>query len=62
MPYFGSWDDPRVIYASSAGGRIKMPADQLQGVFMLNPKDLRIAELEAQVAALQAAPAKRKSA
>ena len=54
VPYYGSWDNPREIYASSAGQRIKMDADKLQGVFMLNPKDLRIAELEAQVAALQA--------
>jgi hypothetical protein len=30
-----------------------MDADRLQGVFMPNPKDVRIAELEAQLAALQ---------
>ena len=54
LPYYGSWDDTKVIYASSAGQRIKMDADKLQGVFMLNPKDLRIAELEAQVEALRA--------
>lgn len=53
LPYFGSWDDTKVIYASSAGQRIKMDADKLQGVFMLNPKDLRIAELEAQVESLR---------
>jgi acetone carboxylase, alpha subunit len=53
LPYYGSWDDTRTIYASSAGQRIKMDADKLQGVFMLNPKDLRIAELEAQVQALE---------
>jgi hypothetical protein len=56
LPYYGSWENPREIYASSAGQRIKMDADKLQGVFMLNPKDLRIAELEAQVSALQAKP------
>ncbi len=54
VPYFGSWDNPQEIYASTAGQRIKMDADKLQGAFMLNPKDLRIAELEAQVAALSA--------
>ncbi|MFT3791853.1 MAG: hydantoinase B/oxoprolinase family protein [Rudaea sp.] len=53
IPYFGSWDDPKVIYATTYGQRVTMPADALQGAFMLNPKDLRIAELEAQVAALQ---------
>lgn len=54
IPYFGSWDDPREIYASSAGQRVSMSADSLVGVFMPNPKDLRIAELEAQLAVLQA--------
>jgi acetone carboxylase alpha subunit len=53
IPYFGSWDDPRKIHATSAGQRIVMDAGQLQGVFMPNPKDVRIAELEAQLAALQ---------
>jgi N-methylhydantoinase B/oxoprolinase/acetone carboxylase alpha subunit len=54
IPYFGSWENPREIYASSAGQRVKMDADKLVGVFMPNPKDLRIAELEAKVAALEA--------
>jgi N-methylhydantoinase B/oxoprolinase/acetone carboxylase alpha subunit len=54
LPYFGSWENPREIYATSAGQRIKMDADKLQGVYMPNPKDVRIAQLEAQVAALTA--------
>ncbi len=54
IPYFGSWSDPKTIYAISAGQRIQMDADRLQGVFMPNPKDVRIAELEAQVARLEA--------
>jgi N-methylhydantoinase B/oxoprolinase/acetone carboxylase alpha subunit len=54
LPYLGCWDDPRKIYASSAGQRILMDADKLQGVFMLNPKDVRIAELEARLEKLQA--------
>ena len=54
IPYFGSWDDPRRIYATSAGQRVQMDAETLQGVFMPNPKDVRIAELEAQLAALEA--------
>ena len=57
LPYFGSWDDPKQIFATTAGQKIKMNADQLQGAFMLNPKDLRIAELEAQLKELRnAAP------
>lgn len=54
IPYLGSWQDPKVIYATSAGQRIKMDADKLQGVYMPHPKDVRIAELEAQLAALMA--------
>jgi N-methylhydantoinase B/oxoprolinase/acetone carboxylase alpha subunit len=54
LPYFGSWDDPKVIYATSAGQRIKMDGDKLQGVFMPNPKDLRIAQLESELESLQA--------
>lgn len=51
LPYFGSWDNQKEVYATTLGQRVKMPADQLQGAFMLDPKDLRIAELEAQLAA-----------
>jgi acetone carboxylase, alpha subunit len=51
LPYYGSWDNPSEIFATSAGQRIKMEADKLVGVFMPNPKDVRIAVLEAQLAA-----------
>ena len=51
--YFGSWDNPKEIYATTMGQRVKMPSDQLQGAFMINPKDLRIGALEAEVAALK---------
>ncbi|MDB5986880.1 MAG: acetone carboxylase subunit alpha, partial [Nevskia sp.] len=53
LPYFGSWDDNKVIYAGLPGMRVKMPADQLTGTFMPNPKDLRIAELEGEVGVLK---------
>jgi N-methylhydantoinase B/oxoprolinase/acetone carboxylase alpha subunit len=56
IPYFGCWDDPTRIYATSGGRRIQMDADKLQGAFMPNPKDVRIAELEAQLARLQPQP------
>ena len=54
IPYFGSWDDPAVIHANSMGRPIRMNAGELQGAFMLNPKDVRIAQLESEVAALKA--------
>lgn len=55
LPYFGSWDDTTVIHAQNPAINLKMtmPATAIQGVFMPNPKDLRIAQLEAQLAACQ---------
>jgi acetone carboxylase, alpha subunit len=53
IPDFGAWSDNREIFATSAGQRIKMDADKLQGVYMPNPKDIRIAELEAEVNSLR---------
>ena len=49
LPYFGSWNDRAEIYATTLGQRVRMPADAIQGAFMLDPKDVRIAELEAQL-------------
>lgn len=54
IPYFGSWDDPTQIYAGVPGARIKTSAAEQTGVMMPNPKDLRIAALEAEVARLKA--------
>jgi acetone carboxylase alpha subunit len=55
LTYFGSWSDRAVIHAQNPaiGLSMKMDADKLQGVYMPNPKDLRIAELEAQLEAMQ---------
>ena len=36
------------------GQRVKMPSDQLQGAFMLNPKDLRIMQLEGELEQVKA--------
>lgn len=55
IPYFGSWDDPAVIYAGMPGSRIRTSAAEQTGIMMPNPKDLRIAALEAEVASLKAA-------
>ncbi len=55
LPYFGSWgDDHDVIYAGLPGQRVKTTAAQQTGVMMPNPKDLRIAELEAELSRLKA--------
>lgn len=51
LAYFGSWADPTVIYATPPiGPRRVMAADALEGVFMPNPRDVRIAQLEQQLA------------
>jgi acetone carboxylase alpha subunit len=49
--YFGSWDDPRILYGGSADR--KMSADAIEPVLLPHPKDVRIAELEARVAELE---------
>lgn len=54
LPYFGSWDDPKLIYANiMPGANVTMPSDAITGMFMPNPKDMRIAQLEAEVQELK---------
>ncbi len=55
LPYAGCWNDPKEIYGVNYGQRVKMPADQMQGMFMLDPKDLQLMQLQGEVAALKAA-------
>ena len=56
LPYFGAWgDNLGPILANAPGAAPKtMPADAVEGVMLGNPKDRRIAELEAEVASLRA--------
>jgi acetone carboxylase alpha subunit len=51
LPYYGSWKDRDTIYAG--GPDRVMSADAIEPIFMPNPRDLRIAALEAEVARLQ---------
>ena len=54
LPFMGCWgDDVSEVYGVSMGQRVKMPGNALQSQFMLNPKDLRIAELQAENQALR---------
>jgi hypothetical protein len=56
LPYMGCWGaDVNTVYGVMMGERVKMSATALQSQFMLNPKDVRIAQLEAEVAALKRA-------
>ncbi|WP_131787552.1 hydantoinase B/oxoprolinase family protein [Protofrankia symbiont of Coriaria ruscifolia] len=51
VPFFGSWGDPRVLFRGTPEDTC--PADAIMSVMMPNPKDVRIAELEAKLAQLQ---------
>jgi len=55
LPFYGCWDDRSVIYAGPYADvpRQTMPADQIVGVMMPDPKDVQIAKLTAQVEALR---------
>jgi N-methylhydantoinase B/oxoprolinase/acetone carboxylase alpha subunit len=54
LPYYGSWDDASLIYAGVGKTRTTMRRGAVQGVMMADPKDVRIAQLEAQLAAATA--------
>ncbi len=46
LPYYGSWDDSKHLYA---GGPDKpVSADAIEPIFMPHPRDVRIAQLEAE--------------
>ncbi|MDA8102659.1 MAG: hydantoinase B/oxoprolinase family protein [Nitrospiraceae bacterium] len=51
LPFYGSWDDPRTLYRGTPEDTC--PADAIVPVMMPNPKDVRIAELEAEIARLR---------
>ncbi len=53
LPYMGCWDKKDEVYGIMMGQRIKMKGTELQGQFMLNPKDVEIAALKAEVASLK---------
>lgn len=54
IPYMGCWDKQDEVYGVMMGQRVKMDGNALQSQFMLDPKDVRIAELEAEVTRLKA--------
>lgn len=56
VPYYGCWDDREKIYAGPYGGvpRATMSASDIQPIYMPNPRDVKIAELEARVRELEA--------
>ena len=61
VPYMGCWgDDVTQVYGVMLGQRVKMDGKALQSQFMLNPKDVQIAALQAEVAALKKAAAPKK--
>lgn len=55
LPYMGSWGDgvDEVIASPPGAPRYRMKASEMTGIMISNPKDRRIADLEAEVAALK---------
>jgi N-methylhydantoinase B/oxoprolinase/acetone carboxylase alpha subunit len=51
VPYYGSWNDPRTLFLGNPESTC--PSDAIAPVIMPDPKDVRIAQLEAQIAELQ---------
>lgn len=51
LPFYGSWDDPTVIYKGSPDQTC--PADAMESVMMPDPKDVQIAALQARIAELE---------
>jgi N-methylhydantoinase B/oxoprolinase/acetone carboxylase alpha subunit len=51
VPFYGSWDDRDTIYMGTPDQTC--PADAIVPVMMPNPKDVRIAQLEGELAALK---------
>ena len=51
LPYYGSWDDPKVLYLGRPDK--SCPADAIEPVMMPDPKDVEIAALKAQLLALK---------
>ncbi|HZR33891.1 MAG TPA: hydantoinase B/oxoprolinase family protein [Nevskia sp.] len=54
LPYFGSWDNDEELIASPPGGtRVRIKASECKGVMISNPKDRKIATLQAEIADLK---------
>jgi acetone carboxylase alpha subunit len=51
LPWYGCWDDPKVIYAGSP--EVKMPADQVQSIYLPDAKVTKIQQLEEKIRKLQ---------
>ncbi|EZP76309.1 hydantoinase B/oxoprolinase [Parageobacillus genomosp. 1] len=52
LPWYGCWGDKNIIYAGSPQN--KMSAEEIQSVFLPDPKDVQIARLQAQLQQLTA--------
>lgn len=61
LPYAGCWNDTSEVYGVNYGQRVKMPADQMQGMFMLDPKDVQLMQMQGEIATLKAALADSKA-
>jgi len=51
LPYYGSWGDSAILYAGKGVTRVTMQPGAITQITLPDPKDVRIAELEAKLAA-----------
>jgi hypothetical protein len=61
LPFMGCWDDQSAVYGVMMGQRVKMEGAALQSQFMLNPKDVQIAQLQAELQAARAELERRQA-
>jgi N-methylhydantoinase B/oxoprolinase/acetone carboxylase alpha subunit len=56
LPFFGSWSDRTILFAGGYAGQphVTMAADSIQPVMMPQPREVKIAELEAEIESLKA--------
>jgi malate synthase len=56
LPFFGSWSDPTVLFAGGYAGQphVTMPADAIEPIMLPHPREVKIAQLEAEIESLKA--------
>ncbi|WP_018990693.1 hydantoinase B/oxoprolinase family protein [Aromatoleum toluclasticum] len=54
IPYYGSWGDDGVIYAGAGPTRITMTSETMKPVFLPDPREQKIAAMQARIAELEA--------
>jgi acetone carboxylase alpha subunit len=56
LPFYGSWDDPTVLFAGGFAGQphVTMAANAIEPIMLPNPREVEIARLKAEIESLNA--------